>query len=243
MNQGLFSAHINHIERILKSLDLFKERNKKPSYSSYGASSFRNRRYVDIWEFCYEKQIYDFLLQDDSLLQFRANSFRPSLDVNYVYYECPYIPKESFEKFFEQAKIERGEDLDKYELLVEEYELRPLEKRETVTPLRYDYSPELYSRGRHPASHIHFGYENNIRVGTRKILRPLSFTLFIIRQCYPDQWDKLKNQEGTGLLCKNISVDLEDVPEEYFRELDKVSKKYFQEVVDAWEMYLDSYRS
>jgi len=242
MNQGLFSVHINHIERILKSLDLFKDR-KKPSYRKYGASSFRNRRYVDIWEFCYNEQIYDFLLQDDSLLQFRANSFRTSLEVNYVYYECPYIPKVPFEKFLEQVERELDEDTDEYKWREAYEQLRLPKLKETVTPLRYDYSPDFYSSGRHPASHVHFGHENNIRVGTRKILRPLSFTLFIIRQCYPDQWDKLKNQEGTGLLCKNISVDLEGVPKEYFQELDNVPKEYFREVEDAWEMYLDSYRS
>ena len=32
---------------------------------------------------------------------------------------------------------------------------------------RYDYSPELYHPGSHPASHIHIGFDNNIETFAR----------------------------------------------------------------------------
>jgi hypothetical protein len=52
----------------------------------------------------------------------------------------------------------------------------------SVTPLRYDYEPERYRCGVHPAAHVHFGLANEIRLCSKRIMNPVSFTLFVIRR-------------------------------------------------------------
>jgi len=93
--------------------------------------------------------------------------------------------------------------------------------KENVTPLRYDYYPEHYVEGRHPASHFHFGNKNNVRVGTKKVLMPLSFVLFVIRQCYPEAWQKLSGMSDAEILCRNVRDSLEDVDKEFWNKLDQ----------------------
>ena len=104
-----------------------------------------------------------------------------------------------------------------------EYDLYILnrERKDAVTPLRYGYEPELYRENRHPASHMHFGHDSEIRVGTKKFLRPLSFFLFVIRQCYPECWSVLVQIYNADALCKNIREHLDDIDKDYWNPKDE----------------------
>lgn len=96
-------------------------------------------------------------------------------------------------------------------------------QKESVTPIRYDYRPQHYEEGRHPASHVHFGHMNNIRLATERVLeRPLSFFLLVIRQYYPDDWVNLLQHAEAGNWCKNVRDDLGNVSTEYWRPLDQL---------------------
>ncbi|WP_425414859.1 DUF2290 domain-containing protein [Rubellimicrobium mesophilum] len=114
----------------------------------------RGRPYVEQWEKCSTESWFDAVLRDGSLLQFRRYDDR----LSYSFHDCPFA-YQSFEDFaFEQA----GEDWRDYaDVLAEEYELaRSSEMTERpATPIRYDFEPHLYTCGRHPAGHIHFGFE------------------------------------------------------------------------------------
>ena len=225
MKQGVFKAQINEAEKILKELGLYSDRRHWPAYNQYGASSFRGKNYLKIWETCFKEQLYDFKLDDDSLIQFRANSFDP-LDINYIYLECPLCKLVSFDKFTER-EVELAVDKDEDELLrLYEFYTTMSGKKDAVTPIRYDYSPELYKAGCHPASHVHFGHSSEIRLGAKKILRPLSFLFFVIRQCYPDIWVQFIQKDNADHLCRNIREHLDDIAEECWNRLDN------------WEMVL-----
>jgi hypothetical protein len=90
-----------------------------------------------------------------------------------------------------------------------------------VTPIRYDYSAAHYRPGLHPASHIHFGFENEMRVGTRNILNPVSFTLFVVRQRYPQAWIKFCSDSRNIFLFNQVRVDLDSVDSSYWSAEDE----------------------
>ncbi len=223
MKQGLFYTQINKAEKLLKTIDLLTERTKFPLYKKFTRSNFDGLTYADIWKKCYLEKIFDFLLTDYSVIQLRCINFKP-LEVSYSFIECPYIPIFPLEEFIDQQMI-TDEESSEYDV-IRDYELFLPELKESVTPIRYDYAPLLYNEGHHPASHIHFGYKNEIRVGTKNILKPLSFVLFIIRQHYPEKWRKFTLQNDAEQLCRNISQNLDLVDDEYWG------------LIDKWEMIL-----
>lgn len=222
MSYGKFAAHVNASLELFDSLDLLTEI-ARPTYSAYGAAFFRGRSYVDVWRICFQDRIFDAQLTDDSLIQFRFDHTVTS-NLSYAYYDCPFKKQISFEEFVRQS-LELQPGADEYELL-SDYELLTIEQKDTVTPVRYDYSPNLYAQGRHPAAHMHFGNENNIRIATRKCLRPLSFSLFIIRQFYPDKWVQFLKMPEAELKCRNVSTGLDNIDPQYFQPH------------DFWEMHL-----
>lgn len=88
MNRGLFAAQLNAISSILTFLELDRNRIWFPQYGEVSASSFRSVSYCGIWKKCLEEDLYDFQLDDGSLLQFRVECFRP-FQASYAYYDCP----------------------------------------------------------------------------------------------------------------------------------------------------------
>jgi hypothetical protein len=91
---------------------------------------------------------------------------------------------------------------------------------ESPVMIRYDYAPDDYNEGLHPASHLHIGFESEIRIGCKCIMLPQTFILKIVRQCYPNEWYALLNVENLFNAYKNIL-------ETHINELDKIDAFYF----------------
>lgn len=216
MNKGQFAAQLNEIEKILKSLSLIKERNLYPRYNNYDASFFRKKTYVEYWNHCYVDKVYDFFLTNDSMLQFRFNH---PLDINYVFLDCPYHKALTFEEF-----VDHSDEYDDISIIRDyDYYIAEFPKlKETVTPIRYDFKPEIYIEGRHPAAHFHFGHGNEIRVGTKKILLPISFLLLLIRQCFPKSWAIfLSDHPQATRICRYVREHPEDIQSNLWNMLDE----------------------
>ncbi len=209
MNRGLFEAQVNDAWDILRGIGIGAERILMPQFPDNPRTVFKGLKYAEIWELTYKEQFYNFRLEDDSLIQFRVDSFRPPMSIHYAYYECPFEPRISLEEFEEKHPLSAAYD---WLRLTQDYDnYVSAANKETVTPIRYDYDPGLYTPCVHPASHIHFGHNSSIRVGTRKVLKPLSFVLLIIRQIYPDQWGDLMGLRNSDELCRNIRGSLDNV--------------------------------
>jgi hypothetical protein len=219
MNRGLFAAQLNEIEILLGRLALLTERNYGARYQDYGASDFKRLTYAEVWRKCYAERLFDYRLSDDALMQFRAINFRP-LAVSYAFYEAPYEPMMYFEDFRDQERASRQADPDELSL-ARDYELLEPELKERVTPIRYDFSPSEYTEGVHPASHVHFGHRSEVRIGTRRILRPISFVLLILRQYYPAHWRLFLALPEASTMCRNVLGGLERVARQYWRPLDR----------------------
>ena len=218
MNRGLFAAQLNEAWNVLGMLGLDADRVWHPTYPAHLAAHFRSLSYLQVWRTCYAEQYYDFLLADNSVIQLRATSFQP-LRVSYAYYECPFDAP-SYADFVEsEVSVSAFEAGDEFR---EEYEnfLLACPPKAAITPIRYDYDPDRYTEGIHPASHFHLGHANSVRIATHRILRPLSFLLFVLRQRYPIHWPNLLAQREAPVWCRNIRDALDSVEDAYIHPND-----------------------
>jgi len=182
-----FFAQLECCKNFLSQLDLLEFYDKTPSPISSPASFFRDKSYLEEWDYIYKNNCAHIKLRDLSMFLFEYKNNA----LTYRYYENPhhFITKEEFIKEFEVYD----------ELLYEQYLSES--PKQYVTPIKYDFFPKDYVPGSHPASHFHFGVDNNIRIGCSHILQPIAFVLFIVRLVYPDIWInyKLYNKEIVNL--------------------------------------------
>ncbi len=229
IGRGTFETHLSTIEEILKEVNLFESRIPFPN-NKLGAAHFKRLEYREIYDECLKEFAYNFQLSDQSLLLFvrEGNDNHKGL-LSYCYYECP-VDVMSYDEFVENSyslshqheldlesfRIEFGEELrEGYEQYV-----REMEFKRHVTPIRYDYNALYYREGIHPASHMHFGFGNQIRVGTQKILNPISFLLIILRQRYPRAWEIVLKHPNAETWCRNFRRNISKVDKAYWGKLD-----------------------
>jgi len=219
--EGLFQTQINTVEEIFKRIGLFEERQHHPNKSTQ-ASSFRGKSYREVYEICLRDYIYDFRLADQSLFLFVSGyDNHHILHPAFSYYECPQNIMD-YKSFVEDAlgmELNPEQLDDEFRIDYEDYVVSADFKR-VVTPLRYDYDPKCYEAGSHPASHVHFGFSNEIRVATRRIMNPISFALFVVRQIYPFQWKLLRQQANATIWCRNVREHLDEVDDSYWENED-----------------------
>lgn len=223
MKRSQFEPQLNEIEKLLRRLGLLKEREHYPRFPEHIASVFRSMDYLSMWEKCYKDRIYHFLLLDYSMLTFRLTEGENS-SLSYSFLDCPtqIIPYEDFIASLELSIDEVGDALrEEYE-----FELSSARPKGSFVPVRYDYDTVAYRSGIHPASHVHFGHEGNIRIGTDRVLQPISFVLFVLRQHYPSTWVEFIATTEAPLICTRIRDNLQQVDSSYFQERDN------------WEMIL-----
>lgn len=168
------------------------------------------------------KYQYNFLLFDHSLIIFDyTNTDYQNLKLSYSYISNPnnFISYESylaqFDFEYEHAKEE----------LRSEYEQFLVEQEETRNPLylRYDLSIEHHTSGLHPASHLHVGLENEIRIPIKKILTPKIFSLFILKQIYPENWRALISSDSlVKKYVKPSKSNCTELPRDKFTTLDEL---------------------
>lgn len=201
MKKGKVSASYNDVVSFIDSIGLLKRRNLTKSFNlNFSKFSpdfvqiFQKDDYENIYRTAMENNDFDFLLQDDSFFQFTYSNDGYKL-LRYAYYENPFI-YESYNVFLNSelglSEAECGDMfLKDYEQYVSEAKLK-----KTITPFRYDYDENIkfYQEMLHTGSHIHIGHNNEIRIPANKILTPLGFSIFVLRNQYP-QYYKLALEE------------------------------------------------
>ncbi|MBV9759159.1 MAG: DUF2290 domain-containing protein [Acidobacteriaceae bacterium] len=183
IGEGKFRAELSAGFKLLEDLALAAYRNHWPAVDPATTESLRNSAsYIDAYNLYLTLQAYDFLLDDGSFFFFRRKPLDQSL-LSYGYFECPYRGV-SYSDFTSS----RGEPGEGAWQDYEEYcAQRP--RRLHILPLRYDWSPALYREGAHPASHLHMGYESELRLAVDAVLTPVQFVLIIIRHFYVRTWE------------------------------------------------------
>jgi hypothetical protein len=218
---GKFVAKINQAERLLNKVDLLDERNRWVSYPKSLPGDVRKLSYVDEYRSYVNARLFDFSLVDRSVFQFKRNG---ADDISYCYYQSPFEAPTYRDFLLEQfgtdlAGIDEvGDSFSaEYELVVDTARLR-----KGVTPIRYDYSPALYEAGIHPAAHLHIGAGNDVRLCAGRLMNPLSFVLFVMRQMYPHNWRRFVHGGDASTICRAVREDLPVVEAAYTQPLDRL---------------------
>lgn len=227
MNEAAFLINLNTCKIILNEYELLKKVNLKNvtrcSFNKY-SSEFRKiskkNEYANTFIAGIEMDDYDFLLKDGSYFQFSFDKNDTDFEMRFAFY--PTINNISYLDFlyeFLEADLEScgGVFIEEYQQFLSEQEIK------FVSPIRYDYNSRIYKPLVHSASHIHIGYEENIRLPVDKILSPTAFVKVVLQYYYFDRWkDKansddrsicfIKNSEFEGLNGVYFSLDDRQLP-------------------------------
>lgn len=192
MTQGKFFSSINESVELLNKFKLFKSRGSKGNgiYSEEFLKLSKGNNIVETYKCAIKNGDYDILLKDDSIIQFQKNDD----DLRYAYIQNPnvFIPKEEY-----LTLIYTTEELDELidfsiEELIDENEYEQFLNEQSLNSVsnyfRYDCSSAGYKPLVHSYSHFHIGMNENVRIPTSKIITPLKFTKFCIKNTYFDDW-------------------------------------------------------
>lgn len=221
---GKFSTELNEIEATLKDLELLDDRNFSPA-EILDVAEFRHANLIDNWKLLIRYNIYDIMLKDNSIFSFKINSLAKTLSYSFI--ECPFICL-SYKEFLSEQGIE--EDFSK--TFVEEYNLyvEQCEIKDSILYIRYDVDFDSYINGLHPASHLHIGHGNEIRIAINKILTPKAFLNFILRQHFTAYWKELLKADPQHDWLKYHT--------KHKTELPIIEEKFFNNY-DLNELYLE----
>jgi hypothetical protein len=223
-----FRAKVKQAGEVLHAISLLAHANAwPPAYAGIG-KDVRKQPYRKEWEHYESRSLFDFKLTDGSLLQFK-DAPEAHTEASFCFYESP-LAVDDFETFVVMTYDTTAANLgDLIEIAQDEYEayLSSAGLKKAIAAIRYDFSPPLYREGCHPASHVHVGHGNEVRIGTRRVMNPVSFTLFVLRQVYPNHWTRLLALDEATEHIKHVRQSLELVDSE------------FQQAKDAWELHLD----
>ncbi len=215
MSKGAFSARINEACDLLLGLECQRFRNSQ-AYGQPEISELRQMSYLEQWTRFTRDYAFDIQLVDLSLLQFRPQPTDDWPDaLSFTYLGCPLevLP------YREWLIAIVGFTPETAAHVRDEYQDDYADYATTCDPIanpvyiRYDYSPHQYTANEHPAAHIHFGFDNQIRLGTRHLWNPMSFTLFVLRQVYPHAWRAFKDARNSNEVCKHVREHLPEVEE------------------------------
>jgi hypothetical protein len=218
---GSFGAGLNAVEGLFAKLNLLDSRNQHVVYSRGLPGAVRDLTYIEEYQCYLDESLFDFRLTDRSILQFKHFGEQ---EISYCYYQSPFdVP--SYRDFLAEQfgpdpeAIEAAGDsfADDYSLAIDTARLR-----KNLLVVRYDFDPGLYEHGVHPAAHIHFGQGNEIRISVRRLMEPMSFALFIIRQLYPESWRRFLEWSDAHIVCRAVRENLEMVEEGYYNTWDKL---------------------
>ncbi|WP_081767225.1 DUF2290 domain-containing protein [Hylemonella gracilis] len=177
----------------------------------------RQMDYFHQWKACIENGWHHVLLEDLSFFSFSNLNERPS----YSYSPCP-LEIESFRTFLllrdlEPSRSNRDAYKEEYQLALETASLK-----EHLSPIRYDVDPHGYEPATHPVAHIHIGLNNQIRIGTRRLITPIAFVLFVIRQFFPDNWRNLLQYQAELKIERNIRTKLSLIDQQFWSQEDEL---------------------
>ena len=179
------------------------------------------RESISVYREIIEKRDYDILLFNDGFFSFDYfTGFGGINKIRYLYFDSPY----DFPTYKEYLKVLGGDYKIYGENFRTEYEqeLSEASLKEEQVYLRYDFSADEYSPGMHPISHIHVGFNTEIRLSVSMIITPMVFVMFTLKQVYFDKWKtwiKKKDVSDTYRACKRVC---RGVPSDYFSETDKL---------------------
>lgn len=198
-------------------LKICSENERFSGIESSEIARIRQLDYTKQWLTLREKQYYHIRLDDQSLILFQTTAGKES----FSFLPCPLnIPTQSdflTEQYPDIRPSKALAYLDDYELAIITAEIKP-----HVTPIRLDTDLNAYRATVHPATHLHLGIENHIRIAIRRTWTPQAFLIFVIRQVYPNNWETLLERKEDLKIERWIRTDLETITSKYWDAADEL---------------------
>lgn len=216
MNNREFSQNMESIKRILNRYGFLQDHKY---YKKKLSKDYLDYESIDDFKNTYnkirERQDYHFLLNDDSI--FILIFDEDPLFIKYIYYPFPY-DYVTFNEFVERIyTYEMGPD----PLIVYQNMLDDAPIIEPSRLIRYDYSETEYSLGKHSISHFHIGCEKQVVIPCSKILTPICFILFIIKQAYHSDWLLMINSIKFLKTFQNLKQNCDAIQDCFFKSEDQ----------------------
>lgn len=177
--------------------------------------------YDAIYMKCLEKAYFNMSLSDFSFFQY---GWSAENEVRYAFYPNPFLAGE-----LRHSQIRAYRELVDADLMSQEDYLSLLRGKESpdirMPLIRYENSPEQRRGLPHPCSHLHIGHHGDNRWPLSRVLTPLAFTMWVVKQYYGERWrvfadegDPLGNSLEGALIeersnCRVIGDELFDVNE------------------------------
>lgn len=220
MTVGAFAAEIGRSFDVLRKLRLGQERNQFVRYDDSLPGLVREMSYTDEFTHYSTERLFDVVMVDGAMFQFKPEKRG---QYSYCYYQSP-VAAVTYEEFVAEFYSDLGSVDEIGAAFQSEYGeyLSTVRLRDAVTPVRFDYSPAAYREGVHPAAHIHIGSGNSIRLATDRLMTPLAFVLFVVRQLYPAQWVELLSWDDAPAICTWVREALNVLPPDLLRAKDRL---------------------
>lgn len=193
--------------RLLKEIELLDEINYSIPENSFDIKKFSKEflsisqkgDYKEIYDCAMKNKDYDFRLKDNSIMQFTIEKDNKNniIKMRYAFYKSPYL-------------IFKKDEQEYTDMFLNNY-----------VSIRYDYDVKEYKEVIHPISHLHIGNDNNLRIPIDKILEPLEFGIFIVRNIYKNEWEILLNDKIKKNKYIRPKKQLELLEEDFFTREEK----------------------
>lgn len=207
INENKIRGSKSNLINLLKQINLLGEINYSIPEGSFDKNRFSKEflsvsqkgSYKEIYDCAMKNKDYDFRLKDNSIMQFTTEKDirRNIVKLRYAYYKCPYL-------------IFGNNEAESTDIFLENY-----------VSIRYDYDLNEYEETIHPISHFHIGNDNNLRIPVDKIVEPLEFGIFIIRNIYIKEWKELVKDISIKDICVKSKEKLEKINNDFFTNAER----------------------
>ncbi|WP_189630511.1 DUF2290 domain-containing protein [Roseivirga thermotolerans] len=200
--------------KFLKSMDLLEEFNPNPEKLGLNLAEIRKLSFEKLWKTHFAGNCYHFHLLDGALINFNVES------QSFSYFGNPFDCMTFTDFLHEHGYMD---DSDKY-VLGPDYEQYVSECaiKEFPFAIRYDYDETSYNEGLHPVSHLHLGINNSTRIGIKKLIDPEAFIYFIVRQLYPEYWQKVLQDSKQISRIEKAKSAMPAIENKYYNKKDQI---------------------
>jgi hypothetical protein len=221
MNLSQFTISYQNSIKLLKEFNLYKNIGTKPigKYSDEIKRIGKENNKLEIYKTAINNLDYEILLIDDSIFQF---SFAE--DIRYAFIQNPnfFVSKEDYlYELFDDDELTNlsEEELAIFVNTINEHDYEQFLNEQNINLksnfFRYDASTLGYQPLVHSYSHLHLSMNEDLRIPISKILTPLKFVMFCIKNTYFAIWKEVldkktefqKSIHDSKLLCTPLNKE------------------------------------
>ena len=107
--------------------------------------------------------------------------------------------------------------MDYFQFIVDDAPLK-----DNIVYFRYDFDPSIYNGIIHSASHLHIGWNNEIRIPILNLMTPEIFVDFVIKNVYKNAWQEAISHPKFKKNVLALKKQTERIEKSLFNEEEKL---------------------